>query len=120
MFTITEGSTSIQLRSPSFNDTVTRDKGQIVHRSSSNYINIVRVSNRKELKIYLYKFIEVKKETVDDLRTFILSKAGLLLTWEDHLGTTRNGFLISNPNELITNHDDANYDVTLQFREAVS
>lgn len=112
MITLTKDSDSITLPSPQMEDSETNYFGLTVGKAMSGHIyTYVQTPIRKILTM---RFVDVDKTEKDDLESFLDSYIGSLIELTDWLGQNWEGYILTNPLEIVSERNNR-YTFELQF-----
>ncbi len=117
MFTLKYQATSMVLPNPTFGNIYRIDTQRVLRNSRRGGLLEFQESTWPKIGIQVYQFIDLDKVKTTNLIDFYISSAGQSVTIDtDHLGQIWNGFIISQPVDIVTQHDDCSYDINLEFQ----
>ena len=113
---------SLVLPNPRFEDARRINLNNI--SKANRFLVIYKDATWPVIKSFVYKFLLRDCQTntsgslVEEFKQKLMSTAGTKITWVDHLGITREGFLVTDEPEFIT-VSDGWVEVTIELMEDV-
>lgn len=106
---------TVTLPSPEYGDTHRLDTNAIVRSTRGGETIAFKDSDWPDFETFVYKFRRVHLDVVNDLRTFLEDYAAEEISITDHLSNSRNGYILTPANDIITMVDTCHYDLTFEF-----
>lgn len=110
-FTLTKNTSSVVLRNPNYGEKYRLDDGRVNRATPAGKRFIYRDSQWPESIILSYDFSNISHTTLDELKTFLETNAGLEIQVIDHLGNIVTCIVIA-PTINITNESDGQFDIS--------
>ncbi|MCK9463145.1 MAG: hypothetical protein M0R80_26275 [Proteobacteria bacterium] len=113
---------SLALPNPQFEDTRRISLNNIIR--AGRFLSIYKSAGWPTIKTFLYKFlihdcqVGTTGSLVESFKQKLITTAGTKITWIDHIGVSREGFLVTDEPEFVTVATDW-VEVTIELMEDV-
>jgi len=114
----------LELPSPRFEDTRRINLNNVIHVNNKGMLAILKAAGWPTIITYLYRFLlsdcvyGTSSSQVEDFKAILKSTRGTEITWVDQIGVSRDGFLVTDEPEFITNGRDM-VEVTIELMESL-
>jgi len=105
------------IRNAELGDTDDFDYRQVNSRTRAGVLKSFRDSEKEALNTYSYTFTTLNETKRDEIKTFLIDSAGLIVTITDHKSNVRNGVILDSGFEIITQNDLCSYTLSVRFLE---
>jgi len=114
-FLLVKAPTTITLRSPDWGNSYSLNDNDIRRYTRSGVLRVFDDANWAVILVYKYSFSRIQKSVITALKAFLELNAGLSVTFTDHLGVVRVGYIQTPVQEIVAVRPDCSYDVSFEM-----